>query len=77
MNSIIINNYWINNNLCVQVCEDDEGDRVFLIVNSESGHEEQISSGAAKVLCCDDTSTITYENWEDFCTASGRFCEDN
>ena len=72
----IVNYYPINNDLEVLVC-DDEGDRVFVIVNTDSGREEQISEHVAKVLCFTTDSTIYHENWEDFCTASGIFVEDN
>lgn len=71
----IINNYWINNHLEVLVC-DDEGERVFVIVDTDSGIEEEISDRAARVLCMTPDSTINPDNWEEFCTASGRFCED-
>ncbi len=72
----IVNYYPINNHLEVCVC-DDEGERVFVIVNTDLGWEEEISERGAKVLCINPDSTITYENWEDFCTASGIFTEDN
>jgi len=76
----IINNYPINNHLEVCVCEghpDLGGTRVFVIVNTDSGIEEQISDYAARVICINPDSTITPENWEDFCSASGVYCEAN
>jgi len=72
----IVNYYPINNFLEVVVCDDD-GTRVFMIVNTDNGTEEQISESAARAFCINPDSTITYENWEDFCAASGIFTEDN
>ena len=72
----IINNYWINNHLEVLVCED-EGKRVFVVVDTDSGIEEEISEYAARVMCMPPDSSINMDNWEDFCTASGFFQEDN
>ncbi len=71
----IVNNYWINNDLEVLVC-DDEGTRVFVIVNTDSGWEEEISERAAMLMCVTPDSSITTENWGDFITASGVFVED-
>ena len=48
-----------------------------MIVNTDNGTEEQISESAARAFCINPDSTITYENWEDFCTATRQFCEDN
>ena len=72
----IVNYYPINNHLEVLVCDDD-GKRVFVVINTDSGLEEEISERAALILCTTPDSTITPENWEDFCTARGRFLEDN
>ena len=72
----IVNNYWINNHLEVLVCED-EGKRVFVVVDTDSGIEEEISEGAARVLCMTPDSSINMDNWEDFCTLWGSFKEDN
>ena len=72
----IVNYYPINNDLEVCVCDDD-GRRVFVIVNTDSGIEEEISEYAARAICINPASTITMENWEDFCTARGIFTEDN
>jgi len=72
----IVNYYPINNHLEVCVCDDD-GTRVFVIVNTDDGTEESISESAARAICINPDSTITMENWEDFCTASGIFVEDN
>ena len=72
----IVNNYPINNHLEVLVC-DDNGQRVFVIVNTDDGSESTISEFAARTICINPDSTITMENWEDFCTARGRFVEDN
>ena len=72
----IVNNYWVSSWLEVCVCEDD-GKRVFVIVNTDDGTEEPISEFAARTICINPDSTITMENWEDFCTASGYFTEDN
>ena len=72
----IVNNYWVSSWLEVCVCED-EGKRVFVIVNTDDGTEEPISEFAARTICINPDSTITMENWEDFCTARGYFTEDN
>jgi len=72
----ITNNFYVNNHLEVLVCDDD-GNRVFVIVDTDSGIEEEISEFAARVLCMTPDSTISMDNWEDFCTASGVFLEDN
>ena len=72
----IVNNFYVNNHIEVCVCDDD-GRRVFVIVNTDSGIEEEISDYAARVICITPDSTITMENWEDFCTARGIFTEDN
>ena len=72
----IVNNYWVSSWIEVCVCED-EGKRRFVVVNTDSGHEEDISEGAARAMCMTPDSVITPENWEDFCTASGYFVEDN
>ena len=72
----IVNNFYVNNHIEVCVCDDD-GRRVFVIVNTDSGIEEEISDYAARVICITPDSTITMENWEDFCAARGIFTEDN
>ena len=72
----IVNYYPINNHLEVCVCDDD-GTRVFVIVNTDDGSEAMISESAARTICINPDSTITYENWEDFCNARGIFTEDN
>mgnify|MGYP003116339992 CR=1 FL=1 len=72
----IINNYWVNNDIEVLVCDDD-GKRVFVVVNTDSGMEEEISERAALLLCTTPDSTIRAGNWEDFCTARGFFLQDH
>ena len=72
----IVNYYPINNHLEVLVCDDD-GKRVFVVVNTDDGSESTISEFAARTICINPDSTITMENWEDFCTARGIFTEDN
>lgn len=78
----IVNNYWINNDLEVIVCND-EGTIRFMIVNTDSGWEEEISERAAMLMCVTPDSwtasgmRITTENWGDFITARGVFTEDN
>ena len=72
----IINNYWVSSWSEVCVCDDD-GKRVFVVINTDSGLEAEISERAALILCTTPDSTITPENGEDFCTARGRFLEDN
>jgi hypothetical protein len=74
--SNIVNTYPINNHLEVYVCDDD-GTRVFVIVNTDNGIEEQISEYAARAICINPDSTITTENFEDFCNATRQFCENN
>ena len=71
------NNYIVNNHLEVLVGEHEPGVRQFSLVNTDSAIEVEISENAAKALCMTPDSTITPENWEDFCTASGYFVEDN
>ena len=72
----IVNNYPINNHLEVLVCDDD-GKRVFVLVNTDSGWEETISEEVAAAMCITPDSTITHANWNDFCEARGIFTEDN
>jgi len=72
----IVNYYPINNHLEVCVCDDD-GTRVFMIVNTDWPIEEEISEHAARAMCMTPDSTINPDNWEDFCTARGVFVEDN
>ena len=71
------NNYIVNNHIEVLVGEHEPGVRQFSIVNTDLGVEEEISENAAKAMCMTPDSVITEENWEDFCTASGIFTEDN
>jgi hypothetical protein len=73
----INNTYCINNNLEICVYEDEDGRRVFFIINTHTGEREEISEHSACAICTIDESTITPDNWEDFCTASGIFTEDN
>ena len=72
----IVNNYWINNDLEVIVC-DDEGTLRFMIVNTDAGWEEEISERAAMLMCVTPDSSITTENWGDFIFARGVFMENN
>ena len=72
----IINNYWVNNDIEVLVC-DDEGERKFVVVNTDLGLEAEISEEAAKVLCMTPLSLVRPSRWQDFCTARGVFQEDN
>tara|TARA_Y100001972_G_scaffold111451_1_gene144202 strand:+ start:192 stop:419 length:228 start_codon:yes stop_codon:yes gene_type:complete len=72
----IVNNYWINNDLEVLVC-DDEGTLRFMIVNTDAGWEEEISERAAMLMCVTPDSSITTENWGDFIFARGVFMENN
>ena len=72
----IVNNYWVSSWIEVLVCED-EGKRRFVVVNTDSGIEQDISEYAARAMCMTPDSVITPENWEEFCTASGYFVEDN
>ena len=71
------NNYWVSSWIEVLVGEHEPGVRQFSLVNTDSGIEVEISENAAKALCMTPDSVITEENWEDFCTASGYFTEDN
>jgi hypothetical protein len=71
-----LTHYSRGSHLEVLVCDDD-GERKFVIVNTDSGLEEEISERAALLICTTPDSTITPENWEDFCTARGVFVEDN
>ena len=82
--SNLVNTYPINNHLEVYVYEDQMQFRLgvsckrsFVIVNTDNGIEEQISEYAARAICINPDSTITTENFEDFCTATRQFCEDN
>jgi len=91
--SNLVNTYPINNHLEVYVYEDQmqknetaaiarhagvvSYKRSFVIVNTDNGIEEQISEYAARAICINPDSTITTENFEDFCTATRQFCEDN
>ena len=72
----IINNYPITDHLEVLVCDND-GKRIFVLVNTADAWEEIISEDVASAMCLTPDSTITHENWEDFCTARGIFTEDN
>ena len=71
------NNYIVNNHLEVLVGEHEAGVRQFSLLNTDSAIEVEISENAAKALCMTPDSVITEDNWEDFCTASGFFQEDN
>ena len=81
----IVNNYWVSSFVEVCVCEEQVEfrggrwitKRRFVVVNTDSGIEEDISEYAAKAMCMTPDSVITEDNWEDFCTASGYFVEDN
>jgi len=82
----IVNTFWLGPSIEVCVQEFDDvvfrgGGRVkrrnFIIVNTLTGVAEDISEYAARAICISPDSTITEENWEDFCTASGIFTEDN
>ena len=70
------NNYIVNNHIEVLVGEI-LGVRQFTVVNTDLGVEEEISENTAKAMCMTPDSTINPDNWEDFCTASGIFTEDN
>lgn len=72
----IVNNYYIGSHIELLIC-DDEGTRRFIICNTDSGREEEISERAAMLMCISSDSVITEDNWEDFCTARGIFTEDN
>ena len=71
------NIYYIGNHLDLLVGEHEPGVRQFSIFNTLLAVEEEISENIAKALCITPDSIITEENWEDFCTASGIFKEDN
>lgn len=71
------NIYYVGNHLEILVGEHEPGVRQFSIFNTDLGVEEEISENIAKAMCMTPDSTITPENWEDFCTASGIFTEDN
>ena len=71
----IVNNYSLNNDLEVCVC-DDNGKRVFVLVNTDTGWEETITEEVAAMLCMTSHSTINSRNWDDFCEARGVFVED-
>lgn len=83
--SNIVNNYWVSDHLEVCVQEFEEvfrgGGRVkrrnFVIINTLTDVAEDISEWAAMAMCITPDSTITVDNWEDFCTARGIFTEDN
>ena len=79
-----INNYWVSSWIEVHVREEpiefrgggSTIKRTFVVVNTDSGVEEEISEYAAMAMCITPDSTITAENWEDFCTGRGIFVED-
>ena len=71
------NIYHIGNHIDLLVGEHEPGVRQFSIFNTLLAVEEEISENTAKALCITPDSIITEENWEDFCTASGIFVEDN
>ena len=73
----IVNTFWLGPSIEVCVQEFEDRSRNFLIVNTLTGVAEDISEYAARAICISPDSTITEENWEDFCTASGIFTEDN
>ena len=70
--SNIVNTYSINNHLEVLVCDDE-----FIVANTDTGLAAEISESAARAMCINPDSTITTENFEDFCNAARQFCEDN
>lgn len=78
------NNYWVSSWIEVHVREEVIGfrgggsttKRTFVVVNTASGVEEEISEYAAMAMCITPDSTITVDNWEDFCTGRGIFAED-
>ena len=80
----IVNNYIITPSLEVCVCEEvirfrgggRTIKRTFVIVNTSTGVEEEISEYAAMAMIIGPDSSITHDNWEDFCTARGVFVED-
>jgi len=72
----IINYYPVTEDIEVLVADDD-GRRVFVVVNTDLGLEAEISEEAAKVLCMTPLSLVRPSRWEDFCTARGVFQEDN
>jgi len=71
------NVYYIGNHIELLVGEHEAGVRQFSIFNTDSGIEVEISENAAKAMCITPDSTITEDNWEDFCTVRGIFTEDN
>ena len=71
------NVYYIGNHIELLVGEHEAGVRQFSIFNTDSAIEVEISENAAKAMCITPDSTITEDNWEDFCTARGIFTEDN
>jgi hypothetical protein len=85
--SNIVNTYSINNHLEVLVCDDEfivantesgsVSTRRFGIANTDTGLAAEISESAARAMCINPDSTITTENFEDFCNAAHQFCEDN
>jgi hypothetical protein len=73
----IVNTFWLGPSIEVCVQEFEDRSRNFLIVNTLTGVAEDISEYAARAICISPDSTITEENWEDFCTVRGIFTEDN
>jgi hypothetical protein len=72
----IVNTYWVSSYIEVCVQEFEDGSRNFVVVNTLTDVAEDISEYAARAMCITPDSTITMENWEDFCTARGIFTED-
>ena len=73
----IINSYWVSSWVEVCVQEHADGSRSFFVVNTHSDIAERIDAFAARAMCITPDSTITDDNWNDFCTARGIFTEDN
>ena len=79
-----INNYWVSSWIEVHVREEvirfrgggTTTKRTFVVVNTATGVEEEISEWAAMAMCITPDCTITVDNWEDFCTGRGIFVED-
>jgi hypothetical protein len=73
----IVNYYPINNHLEVCVCDDDGTSSVrhrqHRFGNRRSRSLITLLVSSASI----PDSTITMENWEDFCAARGIFTEDN
>lgn len=80
----IVATYWVSSwiEVCVQEFDVEfRGGgsvkrRNFVVINTASDVAEDISEYAAMAMCITPDSTITVENWEDFCTGRGIFTED-